>query len=78
MIVLKGTYENGDILLERQIEVDGPRKVIVTFLEEDLPESTPNTKLDITKFSFHEARKITKKLKTSLSEGVISERRSKV
>ncbi len=40
MLSVKGTYDGKNIKLHENIHVTGPREVIVTFLDEDMPEIT--------------------------------------
>lgn len=76
MLVINGTYENGKIKLDKNINSKKKLKVIVTFLETDLPNESK--RLRSKDFSFHKARKISKNLKTSLSDTIIEERRKEL
>jgi hypothetical protein len=74
MIQVSGTYNNGNITLDKAIAVDKPVKVIVSFAEEDIdPE---RTRLKLSDFSFLKSRELLKNVKGSLSDAVIEERRS--
>jgi len=65
---LKGTYHNGQLILDEAVVSDKPIEVIVTFLEEEEEEKQE------TKFSFAEARELLSDYKGSLSDAVIEER----
>ena len=65
---LKGTYHNGQLILDEAVVSEKPLKVIVTFLEEEKEEKQEK------KFSFTEARKILSDYMGSLSDAVIEER----
>jgi hypothetical protein len=71
MITVAGTYEDGQIKLDRTVDLDHPSKVIVTFLDEEETE-TPKTR-NINDFGFAKGREILKDLKSSLSDSVIEE-----
>ena len=76
MLAVNGTYENGKIKLDRNVNLKRKHKVIVTFLETDVPnESKRLTSKD---FSFYKAREISKNLKSSLSDTIIEERRNEL
>lgn len=74
MLSVKGTYENGIVKLDQPLPDKQPRKVIVTFLEE---EAEPNKKQYLTPedFSFSKAREASADYKGNLSDAVIEERR---
>ncbi len=72
MLAVKGTYQNGRLILNEKIPFTEPVAVIVTFLE----EKVVSKKLDITQFSFAQSREILKDVKGSLSDVLIEERRS--
>jgi len=74
MLAVHGTYEDGVIKLDRNISLKKKFKVIVTFLETDLPNEPK--RLMAKDFSFNKARKISKNLKSSLSDTIIEERRN--
>lgn len=50
MVQLSGIYENGHITLDKEISVDKPVKVLVTFMDEDMVEDRKN--LSSNDFSF--------------------------
>jgi hypothetical protein len=74
MIQLSGTYDNGNITLDKKISVDKPVKVLVTFMDEDVLNKEGS--LMAGGFSFAKGQEILKDLKSSLSDAVIEERRS--
>ena len=74
MIQVKGTYNNGNITLDRAVGVSKPVKVTVTFDEEDL--IVEERRLTINDFSFLKSRELLKNVKGNLSDAVIDERRS--
>ena len=77
MIAVRGTYKNGKIKLDEEIEINKTVNVIVTFLEEEKFDvaSGFSTQLNMDNFSFKKARVKTKGLKSSLSDEIIQERR---
>ena len=80
MIAIAGIYNKGIISLFRKVKTKKPVKVVVTFLEEDVVEIEIeiNKDIKIKKFSFLEAIKATKNIKTSLSDALIEERRKEL
>lgn len=74
MIQLSGTYNNGNITLDKPVTVDKPVKVMVTFMDEDILDE--GKRLSINDFSFLKSRKLLKDVKGSISDAVIEERRS--
>jgi hypothetical protein len=74
MIQVSGTYNNGNITLDKAIIVDKPVKVIVSFAEEDI--DLGKTRLKLGDFSFLKSRELLKNVKGSLSDAVMEERRS--
>ncbi len=74
MIALTRTYHDGQITLDDPIEAKKPMKVIVTFLEEDTEPKPSNDDL-YSRFSFEQARELSKDYKGSFSDAVIEERR---
>ncbi len=76
MIVVKGTYKDGKVIIREEIKTEKPVNVIVTFLEE--VETPAVRRLEINKFSFKKARKLLESYKGSLSDAIIEERRSAV
>jgi hypothetical protein len=76
MLAVNGTYENGKIKLDRNINSKKKLKVIVTFLEDDLQNESKILKPK--DFSFQKAREISKNLKSSLSDAIIEERRNEL
>ncbi len=73
MLAIKGIYQNGRLILDKEIKVNRPLKVIVTFLE-DMSE-TEKSKVDVSKFHFQKAREIAKDFTASLSDEIVRERR---
>ena len=74
MVQLSGTYDNGHITLDKEISIDKPVKVLVTFMDEDVAEKKPRLSFD--DFSFSKSRELLKDVHTTLSDAVIEERRS--
>ncbi|MFN0174232.1 MAG: hypothetical protein ACKVU0_06255 [Saprospiraceae bacterium] len=76
MVAILGTYENGRVTFESEANVPNKGRVIVTFLEEE----EPNTKkvLKMSNFSFAKTRALLKDFKGSFSETVVEERREAV
>ncbi len=76
MLTIKGTYENGKILLQKKVKTTKPVDVIVTFLEDvEIPISG---KLDLRRYSFGKSRELLKDYKGSLCDAVLEERRNAV
>ena len=73
MVQLSGTYDKGNITLDKRISINKPVKVMVTFMEDVTIE---NSSSPSNKFSFAKGREILKNLKSSLSDTVIEERKS--
>jgi len=73
MLAVKGIYQNGRLILDEEVTTIKPINVIVTFLDE-IPTEVKD-KIDINSFHFLSARHITKRIKSSLSDEVIKERR---
>ena len=78
MIAVAGTYQNGQINLDRKYISKNPVKVIVTFLEDVAEENDVEKKLTMSDFSFTESRKALEHYKGSFSDAVIEERRSEL
>ncbi len=76
MTALAGTYQNGEIKLDRQYGSDGPVKVIVTFLDE--PVVASKKRLTFDDFSFAKSRKALEGYNGSFSDALIEERRSEL
>lgn len=76
MTALMGTYENGQIKLERDYPSDKPLKVIVTFL--DAIEPASKKRLTFDDFSFVKSRKALEGYKGSFSDALVEERRSEL
>ena len=78
MLEIKGTYQNGRILLDSNPGIDLPSKVVVTFpeIKDTTPAETNAKTLQWSDFSFDRSRQLLKNLKGSLSEDIISERRN--
>jgi len=74
MIQVRGTYNNGNITLDKKVGINRSVKVIVTFDEEDLvPEER---RLTINDFSFLKSRELLKNVRGNFSDAIIEERRS--
>jgi predicted DNA-binding antitoxin AbrB/MazE fold protein len=76
MIAVNGIYENGVVKLDRQIKAKKSVKVIVTFLDEELPNDSK--RLTIKDFSFLKSRDKSKRFTGSLSDAVIEERKTEI
>jgi len=61
MLSIVGTYQNGNLKLDKDYTAKNPVKVIVTFLEEI--ESESDKGLALTDFSFSKSKIISKTLK---------------
>lgn len=76
MIQVRGTYNNGNITLDKTVGINKPVRIIVTFDEEDLVSE--ERRLTISDFSFLKSRELLKNVKGNLSDAVIEERRSEL
>lgn len=76
MIAVNGTYENGEIRLDRRIQTKKTIKVIVTFLDEEL--TNDSKRLSTNDFSFLKSREKSKRFKGSLSDAVIDDRKAEL
>ncbi|MFN0033735.1 MAG: hypothetical protein ACKVUS_01625 [Saprospiraceae bacterium] len=76
MVAILGTYEDGRVTFEEEVNVPNKVRVIVTFLDEAEPRSKKVLKLS--NFSFARTRALLKDFKGSLSETVVEERRKAV
>ena len=80
MVAILGTYENGRVTFEEDVNVPNKGKVIVTFLEEEEPEIRKVLKLS--NFSFAKTRELLKErgqpmlvdAQKKFDEGLIDER----
>lgn len=76
MIAILGTYEDGKVTFEEEVNIPNKVKVIVTFLEDVAPN--PQKALKLSSFSFAKTRAILQDFKGSFSETVIEERRKAI
>jgi len=74
MLAVAGTYQNGSVKLDKEIESESPVRVIITFLDEVEPGE--KKRMQLSDFSFAASRKITQDFKGSFSDTLIEERRS--
>jgi len=74
MLAVLGTYENGTIRMDQNVDMQSPVRVVITFLEE--PGMQTKKALSFDDFSFAKSRELLKDVKTSFSGEVINERRS--
>lgn len=72
MMSLNGVYEDGVIKLERKLETAKRSRVIVTFLDDDIPDKVRLTTND---FSFVKSREKSKRYQGNLSDAIIEERK---
>jgi hypothetical protein len=77
MVAVAGTYQNGQVKLDKEYTSKNPVKVIVTFLEE-VEEPRTERRLTMADFSFLQSQKELAHYKGSLSDAVIEERRSEL
>jgi len=73
MLSIVGTYQNGNLKLDKDYLTDNPVKVIVTFLEE--VQSVSDKKLTLADFSFSKSKKNLENFKGLFSDAVTEERR---
>ena len=76
MVQLSGTYDNGTITLDKPVLLDKPVKVLVTFMDEDIPNQEARLKWD--DFSFSKSRELLKDVHIDISASIIEERRSEL
>jgi hypothetical protein len=69
MTIIKGTYFNGQLKLDRPLKTKKPVKVTVIFEEES------KSHLELSEFSFLESQELLKDYKGSFSDEVVEERR---
>ena len=74
MTAVGGTYQNGQISLDKDYLSSKPVKVIVTFLEDVEEQTQPEKRLTLADFSFLQSQKELADYKGSLSGAVIEER----
>jgi hypothetical protein len=74
MVQLSGTYDKGNIILDKKVSVDKPVKVMVTFMDDDIVVDEPRLTLD--DFSFAKSRELLKDVHANLSDVIIEDRRS--
>ena len=72
MLALAGTYQNGHLTLEQDFTSEKPLKVIVTFLEDVVPQ--PRKRLRFSDFSFAESQQLLANVTGSFSDEVTKER----
>lgn len=82
MLTVPGTYKNGIITLDEQINITKNVKVIITFIDSDFESKIVNTtkeeQLDISDFSFLQSIDETQNINLSLAKGLIEERREEL
>ncbi|WP_439582936.1 hypothetical protein [Dyadobacter bucti] len=79
MLKVTGIYSDGTVKLDKDVKLDGPVKILVTFLDDASTvqlEPAPSDKLQLSDFSFQNSRELLRNLKVSLSGTVVEERRS--
>ena len=75
-MAVNGYFENGVVKLDRKVQARKTTKVIVMFLDDELPDGTK--RLTANDFSFKKAREITGKFNGSLSDTVIEDRKKEL
>lgn len=73
MVTITGTYENGQVKLDKDFTTKKPVKVLITFLED--VQSQSGKGLSLSDFSFSKSQENLRNFKGSLSDSVIEERR---
>lgn len=76
MVAVTGSYQNGNIKLDRRIAFDKPIKVIITFLKDN--EIFSEKRLMLTDFSFSESKKLLDNCSKSFTNTLIEERPSEL
>jgi hypothetical protein len=76
MLSLIGTYKDGYVSFEQTLSVLKPVKVIITFLEDI--ETSDEIFLQLSDFSFQEARQVLKNYTGSFADTIINERRKEL
>ncbi|MFN8429765.1 MAG: hypothetical protein U0V04_07290 [Spirosomataceae bacterium] len=73
MVAVSGTYNNGEIKLDKEVASEKPLRVVVTFLDDF---ETPGQQfIKTSKFNFKKSQELLSSLKSSLSDELIKERR---
>ena len=72
MLALAGTYQNGHLTLEQEFTSGKPLTVIITFLEDVVPQ--PRKRLHFSDFSFAESQRLLASVTGSFSDEVTKER----
>lgn len=76
MLSIIGTYKDGYVSFEQTLSVVKPVKVIITFLED--METSDEIFLQLSDFSFQEARQVLKNYTGSFADTIINERRKEL
>lgn len=76
MLAVKGIYENGDIKLIENININTKQQVIVTFLDEE--DKNNLKKIDFKTFNFLKAQKKLENYKGEFCDALIEERREEL
>ena len=74
MVAVVGTYQNGQVKLEKEYSFKKPLKVIVTFLED--VEADSQQAISLSNFSFAKSQQILENYIGSFSDAVCEERRN--
>lgn len=74
MLAVVGTYQNGNVKLDKEYPSDKPVKVIVTFLED--VEASSGKRLSLSDFSFSKSREALAGYNGSFTDSLEEERRA--
>jgi hypothetical protein len=73
MVSVYGIYKDGKVIMDNNLQIEAPAKVLITFLEK-VSLTTPNS-IKWEDFHFDESRELLKGVKGNLSDDISKERR---
>lgn len=73
MVSVYGIYKDGKVVIDNNLEIETPAKVLITFLETVRVNSTKPLKWE--DFHFDETQELLKGIKGDLSDEITKERR---
>jgi hypothetical protein len=73
MISVYGIYKDGKVVMDNNLQIEAPAKVLITFLEKVRVNAPDSIKWE--DFHFDESRELLKGIKGNLSDDITKERR---
>ena len=73
MISVYGIYKDGKVVIDNDLQIEAPAKVLITFLEKVRINSPGRIKWE--DFSFDKSKELLKGIKGNLSDDITKERR---